>query len=55
MKDYIERYEDWVWGVDSFAVIDTLNDNKVIKIYKSHRACCNKVVKLNDQYNYKNN
>ena len=50
-EDYIERYEDWVWGEDAFAVIDTLNNGQVVKVYKTHRACCNNVVKLNDQYN----
>jgi|MDTC01.1.fsa_nt_gb hypothetical protein len=50
MQDYIERYEDWVWN-DDFAVIDTMNDNQVVKIYKTHRACCNNVVKLNHEYN----
>jgi hypothetical protein len=50
MQDYIERYEDWVWN-DDFAVIDTMNDNQVVKIYKTHRVCCNNVVKLNHEYN----
>ena len=49
-KDYIERYEDWVW-YDGYAIIDTMNNDKVVKIYKTHRACCNNIVKLNDEYN----
>lgn len=48
--DYIERYEEWVW-VDNFAVIDTLKDGQVIKVFKTSRGAANCVARLNHEYN----
>ena len=51
-EQYIERYESWNWSGESFAVIDTLNDGQVVKIYKTSKACDNNVSKMNHDYNY---
>ena len=50
-ENYIKRYDSWEMR-ENFAIIDTLKDGQVVKVYRTLEACKNNVWKMNDDYNY---
>ena len=49
-ENYIKRYDSWEMR-ENFAIIDTLKDGQVVKVYRTLEACKNNVWKMNDDYN----